>query len=70
MFPQPSMSFYSDLIHTLLGQLQTSIAKVVQRKNSWFVMDHTGKKQLGGPYKTKDEAVKRLRQIEYFKHQG
>lgn len=27
-------------------------------------------KNLGGPYKTKAEAEKRLRQVEYFKHRG
>lgn len=27
----------------------------------------TGKK-LGGPYKTKDEALKRERQVQFFKH--
>ena len=26
------------------------------------------RKNLGGPYKTKEEALKRLRQVEYFKH--
>ena len=25
-------------------------------------------KNLGGPYKSKEEAQKRLRQVEYFKH--
>jgi len=25
-------------------------------------------KNLGGPYKSKKEAAKRLRQVEYFKH--
>lgn len=25
-------------------------------------------KNLGGPYKTREEAQKRLRQVEYFKH--
>jgi hypothetical protein len=25
-------------------------------------------KNLGGPYKTKQEALKRLRQVEFFKH--
>jgi hypothetical protein len=30
--------------------------------------DKSGKpKNLGGPYKSKGEAVKRLRQVEYFK---
>lgn len=27
-------------------------------------------KNLGGPYKTKAEAAKRLKQVEYFKHKG
>lgn len=33
----------------------------------WVVYSESGKK-LGGPYKTKAEATKRLRQVEYFKH--
>ncbi len=28
------------------------------------------KKRLGGPYKTRAEAEKRLRQVEFFKHHG
>ena len=33
--------------------------------------DAKGKhKNLGGPYKTKAEAAKRLQQVEYFKHKG
>ena len=32
------------------------------------VLSENGKKNLGGPYKTKEEAQKRLRQVEYFKH--
>ncbi len=27
------------------------------------------RKRLGGPYKTRAEAEKRLRQVEFFKHQ-
>ena len=27
----------------------------------------TGEKKLGGPYKTREAALKRLRQVEYFK---
>lgn len=33
------------------------------------VSERTGKK-LSRPYKTKKEAVKRLRQVEYFKHRS
>lgn len=31
------------------------------------VVSHKGK-NLGGPYKSKAQAVKRLKQVEYFKH--
>jgi hypothetical protein len=34
------------------------------------VVSENGKKNLGGPYKTKAEAQKRLKQVEYFKHKG
>lgn len=33
------------------------------------VVSHSGK-NLGGPYKTKAAAKKRLKQVEFFKHQG
>jgi hypothetical protein len=38
-------------------------------KEGYKVLSEDGKKNLGGPYKTKAEAQKRLRQVEYFKHQ-
>ena len=34
------------------------------------VVSESGGKNLGGPYKTRGEAVKRLQQVEYFKHKG
>jgi hypothetical protein len=37
-------------------------------KDGYKVLSEDGKKNLGGPYKTKEEAAKRLRQVEYFKH--
>lgn len=36
-------------------------------KGGYQVVSESGKKNLGGPYKTKEEAQKRLRQVEYFK---
>lgn len=36
-------------------------------KEGYQVLSESGK-NLGGPYKTKVEAEKRLRQVEYFKH--
>jgi hypothetical protein len=40
-------------------------------KGGYKVLSQDGKKNLGGPYKTKAEALKRLRQVEFFKqHKG
>jgi hypothetical protein len=36
-------------------------------KEGYKVLSEKTGKNLGGPYKTKDEAKKRLRQVEYFK---
>jgi hypothetical protein len=41
---------------------------IVKEKSGYFVMSHDGKKKLGGPYGSHAEAVKRLQQVEYFKH--
>jgi hypothetical protein len=37
-------------------------------KGGYKVLSEKNHKILGGPYKTKAEAEKRLRQVEYFKH--
>jgi len=43
---------------------------VIQKTGKGFkVVSHAGK-NLGGPYKSRAEAVKRLREVEYFKHKG
>jgi hypothetical protein len=34
------------------------------------VLSENGKKNLGGPYKSKTAAEKRLKQVEYFKRKG
>jgi len=41
---------------------------IVKKKDGYHVLSEKAKKNLGGPYKTRDEALKRLRQVEYFKH--
>ncbi len=41
---------------------------IVKRKDGYFVISEKSKRNLGGPFKTEDEAKKRLRQVEYFKH--
>jgi hypothetical protein len=39
-------------------------------KEGYKVLSEKTGKNLGGPYKTKAEATKRLGQVEYFKHAG
>lgn len=39
---------------------------IVRRDDGWHVLSERGK-HLGGPY-SREGAVRRLRQVEYFKH--
>jgi hypothetical protein len=40
-------------------------------KGGYEVVSKTTGRNLGGPYKTREEALKRLRQVEFFKrHKG
>ncbi len=41
---------------------------IVRREDGYYVLSEKTKKNLGGPYKTRAEAEKRLRQVEFFKH--
>lgn len=40
---------------------------IVKKGSQYYVKSEKGK-NLGGPYKSKAEAKKRLKQVEYFKH--
>lgn len=40
---------------------------IIEREGKYHVLSEKGK-NLGGPYDTREEAAKRLRQVEYFKH--
>ena len=42
---------------------------IVKKKEGYFVISKKNKRNLGGPYQTREEALKRLRQVEFFKHQ-
>jgi len=42
---------------------------IVKTGKGYVVKSEEGK-NLGGPYKSIEEAKKRLRQVEYFKHRG
>jgi hypothetical protein len=39
-------------------------------KEGYKVVSEKTGRNLGGPYKTKAEAEKRLKQVEFFKHKG
>jgi hypothetical protein len=41
---------------------------IIKVKGGYEVVSETTGRNLGGPYKTRAEALKRLRQVEYFKH--
>lgn len=41
---------------------------IVKKKDGYYVLSEKSRKNLGGPYRTEEEARKRLRQVEYFKH--
>lgn len=43
---------------------------IIKRKDGYFVISEKSKKHLGGPYKKREDAVNRLRQVEYFKRIG
>ena len=48
--------------------MDTLQEKIVKRKDGWYLLSKDGEKKLGGPYKTREGAVKRERQVQYFKH--
>lgn len=41
---------------------------IVKIKDGYYVLSEKTHRNLGGPYKRKEEALKRLRQVEIFKH--
>ena len=43
---------------------------IVKTKEGYQVKSEDGSKNLGGPYKTEEQAKKRLAVVEYFKHKN
>jgi len=43
---------------------------IVKRKAGYFVLSEKTRRNLGGPYKTREDAANRLRQVEFFKRRG
>jgi hypothetical protein len=46
---------------------QEATAMIKKVKGGYKVLSSKGR-NMGGPYKTREEALKRLRQVEFFKH--
>jgi hypothetical protein len=47
--------------------LKEEIAMIKKVRDGYKVVSEKSGKNLGGPYKSKDEAKKRLAQVEFFK---
>lgn len=43
---------------------------IVKKKDGYYVLSKKTKRNLGGPYKNRKDALVRLRQVEFFKHQA
>jgi hypothetical protein len=41
---------------------------ITKKKDGWHLMSSDGKKHIGGPYNSREEAVKRERQVNFFKY--
>ncbi len=41
---------------------------IVKRKLGYYVISKKTRRNLGGPYAKREDALKRLRAVEYFKH--
>jgi hypothetical protein len=55
----------------VLARLPWRWAMIKKVKGGYEVVSKTTGRNLGGPYKTREEALKRLRQVEFFKrHKG
>lgn len=40
---------------------------IVKRKDGYYVLSEKTRRNLGGPYKTQKEALRRLKQVEFWK---
>ena len=51
----------------LLGKKLKSAWPKGSRKTSYYLLSSTGERNLGGPYKSREKALDRERQVQYFK---
>ena len=53
---------------TNCGSLHKREGPLIKKVRGGYQVLSSKGRNMGGPYKTRDEAVKRLRQVEFFKH--
>jgi len=63
----PDLAGSTAIASTIARTIEVNMIKKVA--GGYKVLSEKGK-NLGGPYKSKAAAQKRLRQVEYFKHKG
>jgi hypothetical protein len=61
-------SLGKDALRSVAGRLQEGGTAMIKKVAGGYQVLSSKGKNLGGPYKTKKEAEKRLRQVEFFKH--
>ena len=60
----------ADEIHTRVGHVlvKNGEGEMIKKVKEGYKVTSSKGKNLGGPYKSKAAAKKRLRQVEFFKH--
>jgi hypothetical protein len=61
------MSKYEHFVHPINGKLLFREVMMIKKTTGGYKVLSEKGKNLGGPYKTRAEAEKRLRQVEFFK---
>jgi hypothetical protein len=59
----------STVLWIIQNNIESRRADMIKKVKGGYQVVSTKGKNLGGPYKTAEEAKKRLRQVEFFKHQ-
>lgn len=59
-----------DSILNIIRNTELLSEMIVKTDKGWILYSKDGSRKLGGPYKTKKEAKKRERQVQFFKNRG
>lgn len=67
-FESESEEEFIQRIRILSPEKENIEEEIVKRGGKYYLYSKKSHKKLGGPYNTRDEALKRERQVQYFKH--